>query len=1650
MNGINHGGLLTPETTLLSEYAINTATQDYFFTTGSSQLKLKGLDSEFGYIFSFFGTRNTTSTRTSSYTVTGTNTFTGNLQTSGTDLGGSGYNGNNSTVLVSDTLFADTNGELTLDVAVVEGGFAYLGLMKVTQIEIPSNNDIVFIDFGPNDGTNGNLTPSPDANGNYWNNLNTPAAGSDSVSLVTTSNQPTSAFIKVGSTFQMNGINHGGLLAPEESLLSEFAINTATQDYFFTTGSSTLEFFGLHDSKGYIFSFFGTRNTSSTRITEYKVTGSNIATDSLQTSGTDLGGSGYNGNNSTVVTTDTLIADSNGKLTLDVSVVEGGFAYLGFLKIELVDVETSPVNTAPVASAGNDQLLDAGTTVAILTGSGTDVDDDPLTYLWVQVSGPEVSISDSTTATTNISGLSDGTTYEFELTVSDELLNDSDRVTITVKAPAVLDTIPSFFVDFGPNDGNNGNSTSNPDLNDNYWNNINTPAAGGDTLWLVDEANLQLDKYLLVKETFQMNGINHGGLLSPENSLLGEFAIATATQDYFFTTGSSSLELGGLAADKGYIFSLFGTRNTSSTRVTEYSIIGANTFVGNHQTSGTDLGGTGYNGNNSTVLVTDTLYADTEGKLQLDVSVVEGGFAYLGLMKVDMVDVEPLAPNTAPIADAGEDQLLDSGTTSYQLDGSATDAEDDPLTYEWTQIAGPSAVIVDSSLANSTIDGLSDGNTYTFELTVSDGLLFDTDQVTISVEAEPLVIIDDDLYRSFYVDFGPDDVTNGNITASPDVNGNHWNNPTNSSSTGTPIDLVDSENVASNLQVRVISDLSKNGIQNGGLLAPEFEELGDFAVATATQDYFFTTSSGSIELRGLNLNRAYVFNIFASRNTENVRKTEYRIAGSNIVVDTLQSSGPDIGGDGYNGNNSEILTTKPVRPDANGRITLRLSAIEGGFGYINTLRVDEVNAANQFLVDFGPNDGTNGNSTESPDFYNNTWNNMNDPVMGGDSLKLASKVDESSDIYLKVTRAFQSNGILNGGLLDPDQELLGEFAVGTATEDYFFTTDTSSIEIGGLDSENGYVFHLFGTRNSSSDRVTEYALSGNTTVVDTLITSGVDIGGAGYNGNNSSIVVTDTLMANDEGKIHLDVIVKSGGFAYLGFMKIDEVEPPAEPEPICPVRNDNLIAIMGSSVAFGVGATNNQGYAYMLEQELQSRFNDGLGAEWDMTNISIGGNTTLNLLARYETDLLPTCGEYVVYGLSLGNEGIKGGGQPIWDQFADNMVELAEIAVENGFTPIIANNYTRSDYTATEYEFIKEMNIFLNSLPYPNINLLGAIDDGTGKWASGYIADAFHPNTAGHREFFYSIVPSLFDALDAGKPTPVLNNTEFTTINSANDAALITYVPDGTVHPFTISFEVQTNSSGIVSEFNTDQGTGYVMIDEETGHIGYISAANDTVYAERIVNDGDWHTITLSHYYAWGRTFIYVDSTKSSSVTESLELGDIILGGSVEGGMPETANYRNFMFHRSALNEDEVEVYAGGSVIQASLELFAPLSEGEVSAGIMYENIAQSTTYASSNITVDSETENGLDIPERFNLYQNYPNPFNPSTNIQFDIPFNSDVKIEVFNLLGAKVSTVIDQQLNAGSYVVNFDASALSSGVYFYRIQAGQFQSVQKMLLMK
>ncbi|MFZ1280312.1 MAG: T9SS type A sorting domain-containing protein [Ignavibacteriaceae bacterium] len=102
------------------------------------------------------------------------------------------------------------------------------------------------------------------------------------------------------------------------------------------------------------------------------------------------------------------------------------------------------------------------------------------------------------------------------------------------------------------------------------------------------------------------------------------------------------------------------------------------------------------------------------------------------------------------------------------------------------------------------------------------------------------------------------------------------------------------------------------------------------------------------------------------------------------------------------------------------------------------------------------------------------------------------------------------------------------------------------------------------------------------------------------------------------------------------------------------------------------------------------------------------------------------------------------------------------------------------------------------------------------------------------------------------------------------------------------------------------------------------------------------------------------------------------------------------------------------------------------------------------NYTNATDVEEDNLVADNFSLSQNYPNPFNPATSIQYSIAKNEFVSLKVYDVLGREVTTLINEEVSAGNYNVSFNASGLTSGIYFYTLSAGKISQTKSMILLK
>ena len=902
--------------------------------------------------------------------------------------------------------------------------------------------------------------------------------------------------------------------------------------------------------------------------------------------------------------------------------------------------------------------------------------------------------------------------------------------------------------------------------------------------------------------------------------------------------------------------------------------------------------------------------------------------------------------------------------------------------------------------------------------------------------------------QSFYLDFGRSDGSNGNVTVNPDLNGNYWTNivsdgsgsPTTKSA-GYTVSLLNAENNATSYVLETTTTFRANGRNNGALLNPNQALLGDMAVHTATEDYFFIENNlnnkGAFVLKNLDPTKAYKFYVFGSRSGNDSRIAVFSVSGLYGSHGTHQTTGSGIGQDISNTNDSKVWESDYVQPKANGEIVFEVGILTGGYAYINAMKIEEYTdyqlpvVEKKLYIDFGKNNnGLDGTLTSNPDIHGNHWNNMysngDGPTTGAANPTvdlILSDGTAANNYQLQTGSTFQFNGVRNGGLLAPDVNLLGDLAIATATQDYLFidgNNANATLYFKNLNGNKRYRFYIFGSRIQATGdpRIGFVEIIGAKAVKGLHQMGGANVGGAGIHQNVKNVFVSDLITPNSEGQISVVLTKWLGGFAHINLMKVEEIEggnwataidingndistcggsaqmtvlesPRGAFYPAVVWRVDNeavalindngklyakdngavtitatltfpdqtvisaskeinvssqhigdySLAVMGSSVPWGQGADPNKGYAALWSQWLSQTSENS----WTTTNISIPGNNTTDVTNRWDSDLLPACSKYVYYGLSLGNEGIHERGQPAFDSYRDNMLALISRTYAMGKIPLIGNNYPRGDFNETDYNYVKQLNLLIHEWDVPSINLLGSIDNGGGRWASGYIADNAHPNTFGHAEMFYVFVPTMLDAIAAGKQQPIRNSETSLSVNKSTVAKRISWEPENVAHAFTLSFAFKTTSTGVLASLvNSNQSTAALKINAEGQLVYETESLLSKLTSPLSVNDGEWHQVSLTHYYAWGRTMLYVDGVQITGATiveklvpERFYLNDF-------DDTLESVSFRELFFHRSAMSAQEIQALHDGKMLKSSLEIYAPLDGNAMSESDVLANHAQS------------------------------------------------------------------------------------------------------------
>ncbi len=1108
------------------------------------------------------------------------------------------------------------------------------------------------------------------------------------------------------------------------------------------------------------------------------------------------------------------------------------------------------------------------------------------------------------------------------------LLSSRASDSVESKNEGVLKQV--VYIDFGKNNGSDGNVTEGPDVNGHYWNNAIAPGYGS-TLDLVNGANEGTGFVMEVTKQFSANGIRNGGLLAPDQKELGDLAIATATQDYFYiegTGGNGSFRFKNLNKNRAYKFYVFGSRaqTGSEERIGYLSFTGSTGSHGTHRMTGKAIGVNGENQNTSDIYVSDYVFPNFRGEIDFQLAIKSGNFAHINAMKIEEYgEIDPYAVKQNFYIDFGRND----GSNGHITAGADVNNHYWNNAFEQDNFfvsKGSMLKLINSSNIQTDVEMVletgfrANGRNNGGLLNPDPALLGD---LAITTATEDYIFIEkggtdvpgiiafNNLnpysgYR-FHIygcrDREPDRIGLFTFAGENSSTGTYKVGGANSGGTGInhPVDRIYVSDV-------IYPDANGSIRLTINLYAENFVHINAMKIEECTNDLIVKASS--ISLSGEDITESgQTSKIQATILPEGAVYPAIQWKIDNEAVARIDDQGVV-----YPKTNGKVKVTATIEYDdktLSDEIEINISGQLTNAFFTGT--AVEEDAEMKMITDLR---GTITNFFEiytslkgsgSFSFYRDLGNGKK--LVYGKGASEGTLAVDGEPIQTDVTGPAR----ISINLTDNTYEILPITSlniVGSST-----STGTDVTKGLPLEYQGKGVWAARLALNGGDPRF-NFIINKNATECLKRI-KGTNRVIKQSQGESYGMSLEDIRTNMNGGEFYVEINLKD----YTYTVSCGETEA-------------LKISYMGSSVANGSGTPDMHGYAYMYTQLLNKRHEEGRGLAWKTSNISIGGNTTANLLDRWERDLLSNCSSYVIYGLSLGNEGVHDRGEAAYNSYRDGMLQAIKQAEDAGIVPVMANNYTRADYNESDYNYVKKLNLLIHEWDLPSINTLGAIDDGKGRWASGYENDAYHPNAAGHQEFCYAIVPSLFDALEAGKPLPKRVQGTSYELGRKTTSNQIEWIPEETVHPFTVSFDIQTSGTGTIAWFENESGNGFFKINAD-GTLVYESPLTGKIQSEAAVNTGDWKRVTLTHYYAWGNTSLYINDTKVGDLPEKLSPKKFVLGSNLA---PDQILYRELFFWRAGMNAEEIAYVNQGKMMKSSLEIYAPLG-GEQAL----ENLAQST-----------------------------------------------------------------------------------------------------------
>jgi len=488
---------------------------------------------------------------------------------------------------------------------------------------------------------------------------------------------------------------------------------------------------------------------------------------------------------------------------------------------------------------------------------------------------------------------------------------------------------------------------------------------------------------------------------------------------------------------------------------------------------------------------------------------------------------------------------------------------------------------------------------------------------------------------------------------------------------------------------------------------------------------------------------------------------------------------------------------------------------------------------------------------------------------------------------------------------------------------------------------------------------------------------------------------------------------------------------------------------------------------YQLVAQNRNRWGDYMGIYLDPEN-----NFDIWMLTEYAAG--PNAwGTYVAQVRMVPLSGVFTFANPLSLDFGD-----VEVGDTNETISVIISNYGDQDLEITDIPTsVGDFNLE-STLSFP-ITLAS--------YDSLEIEFSFSPTVAGDTTVVYTISSNdpVFTGLtltgNGYKMYPALDKTIYASTGSQNNGDILTIdkttgigttvgpslfsgIKDITIHPTTgIMYGLVTRSGDADIVRVSAAGDAYLLstvaiptmagIAFNTAGTLYGITSGGELYTIDITNGTTTFVVTGEGSYSgitfnpvtnelWASSRSFIPPNKDAIFTVDFATGDTTIIG-------HTA--LNIITNDIVFDEmgNLYGVIGGASEINDFISIDVTNGVGTVVGSVGFKNVL-GMAFEETGITGIEGYKNEVVLPTEFSLEQNYPNPFNPSTKIKYSIPQSSNVVIKVFDILGNEIETLVNEEKQTGTYEITWYAENLPSGIYFYRLHAGDFVETKKMILMK